>query len=172
MHRLRKEEVGQAKEAYPIMDGFAQGPERGIEVTLMLADYVAAANGSLTIVGGGANVTGPNAPHSIAMLFGVPWHLTNEKHGFQLELIDVDGNSVAPNGGDEPLVVKGEFEAGRPPGARSGMTFPVVVPLNLGPLGLPPHRQYEWRLLVDGNAREDWRLVFYTTPPIQQAEAA
>jgi hypothetical protein len=61
------------------MEGSVQDPARGIQVTMMLADYVAAPQGSLTIVGGGANVTGPNMPHSIALLFLVPWHLTNQR---------------------------------------------------------------------------------------------
>jgi hypothetical protein len=156
------------------MDASPQDPERGIQVTMMLADYVVAPQGSLTIVGGGANITGPNMQHSIALLFLVPWHLTNQRHQFRLELIDMDGNGVAVHDSDEPLVAEGQFEAGRPPGAPVGATFPCPVAMNLGPLGLPPHQTYEWRLLVNGEAREDWRLVFYTIPPIQgqQQQAA
>jgi hypothetical protein len=154
------------------MDGLPQDPERGIQVTMMLADYAAAAEGKLTIVGGGANVWGPNAPCAIGMLIHVPWHLTNQQHEFRLELIDMDGNGVAIRDADEPLVIQGQFEVGRPPGAPIGTTFPFPVPINLGPLGLLPHSHYEWRLMVDGKAHEDWRLVFHTRPPIQQADAA
>ena len=52
-------------------------PERGMKVTAMLADYAAAADGKLTIVGGGWTVTGPQpVPFAIAILVEVPWQLT------------------------------------------------------------------------------------------------
>jgi len=143
-----------------------------MQVTMLLAEFAAAPEGKLTLVGAGWSMTGPNAPCAIGMVFYVPWHLTNKKHEFQLELIDMEGNGVALHGADEPLIIGGEFEVGRPPGAPIGMTFPVGVPLNIGPLGLPPHQRYEWRLQVDGQTDEDWRLVFNTTPPIQQQKAA
>jgi hypothetical protein len=156
------------------MDGSLQDPVRGIQVTMLLAEFAAAPEGKLTVFGGGWNTTGPNAPCAIGMVFYTPWHLTNQKHEFRLELIDMDGNGVGIQGQEQPLVAEGQFEVGRPPGAPAGTTFPVAVPLNLGPLGLPPHQRYEFRLQVDGQAHEDWRLVFNTIPPIQgqQREAA
>ena len=149
------------------MDGFTQDPKRGIQVTMMLADYVDARNGSLTIVGGGANVTGPNAPHWVALSFLVPPHLAEEQHTFQLELIDLDGNAVSMRGQQQPLVLGGQFGVQRTPDAPADWTIPVSQGINLGSLGLPPHQTYEWRLMVDGETREDWRLVFHTIPPIQ-----
>jgi hypothetical protein len=156
------------------MDGALQDPERGIQVTMMLANYVEAPGGaSLTIVGGGANIAAPKATHAIALLFQVPWHLANKRHEFRLDLIDVDGGGVAPEEGDGgPLVVQGQFEVGRPPGARAGMTFTAAVPINLGMLTLPPSEQFEWRCHVNGETQDDWRLVFYTTPPAAQEKAA
>jgi hypothetical protein len=147
------------------MDGSTTDPKRGIQVTMMLADYVDARSGSLTIVGGGANVTGPNAPHWVALSFLVPPHLADEQHTFQLELIDLDGNAVSMRG--QPLVLAGQFGAQRAPDASPDWTLPVSHGINLGSLGLPPHQTYEWRLMVDGETREDWRLVFHTIPPIQ-----
>ena len=142
--------------------------ERGVKVTMLLADYAAAADGKLTVVGGGWNVTGPNpAPFAIAMLFEVPWHLTNSQQVFRLELIDPDGNGVVPIGGEEPIVIEGQFEVGRPPGVRAGTSFPFPVPINHPPLPLAPGAEYEWRLTVNGRAHEDWRLPFSTRPDLQ-----
>lgn len=144
-------------------------PERGIKVTMLLADYAAAADGKLTVVGGGWNVTGPYpAPFAIAMLFEVPWHLTNTEQTFRLELIDLDGNSVVPVGGEDPVIIEGQFEVGRPPGVRAGTSFPFPVPLNHPPLALAPGGEYEWRLTVNGRAHEDWRLAFSTRPEAEQ----
>lgn len=147
------------------MDADELDAERGIKVTMLLADYAAVADGKLTIVGAGWKVTGPQpAPFAIAMLFDVPWHLTNEQQQFRLELIDPDGNGVVPIGAEEPAIIEGQFEVGRPPGVRPGTSFPFPVPLNYPPLALAPGSEYEWRLTVNGRAHEDWRLAFSTRP--------
>jgi hypothetical protein len=147
-------------------------PERGVKVTAMLADYAAAADGKLTAVGAGWNVTGPQpVPFAIALLVEVPWHLTNKQHTVRLELIDLDGNPVTPTGADEPQTIELQFEIGRPPGLRPGTMLPVPLPINHGPMSLPPGGHYEWRLTVNGEAHEDWRLAFSTRPDAQ-SEAA
>lgn len=127
------------------MDGLPQDPERGIQVTMMLADYVDASKGSLTIVGGGANVTGPNAPHSLALSFLVPSHLADQQHMFRLELIDMDGNGVGvATTGHQPLVVEGQFEVQRAEDVPDDQTYPCSAGFNFGPLGLPPHQTYDF----------------------------
>jgi len=139
--------------------------EGGVRVTMLLADYAATAEGKLTVVGGGWNVTGPDpVPFAIAILFEVPWHLTNEQQAFRLELIDPDGNGVVPMGGTDPVVIEGQFEVGRPPGVKPGSTFPFPLPINHPPLPLEPGGEYEWRLTVNGRAHGDWRLAFSTRP--------
>jgi hypothetical protein len=148
------------------MDGFTQDPARGIQVTMMLADYVDARQG-LTIINGGSNVTGPNAAHSLALSFLVPPHLADKQHTFRLELIDMDGNGVGIQGNPTPFVFEAQFAVERPEGGSADWTIPVSAGINLGPLGLPPHQTYEWRLMVDGDTHEDWRLVFHTISPIQ-----
>jgi hypothetical protein len=155
------------------MDGIPQDPVRGIQATMMLADYVDASKGSLTIVGGGANVTGPNAPHALALSFLVPSHLAGEPHTFRLELIDMDGKGVGVSTiGHQPVVIEGQFAVQLDEDSFDGQTFPCPVGVNLGALGLPPHQTYEWRLMVDEQTHEDWRLVFHTIPPIQGQQRA
>lgn len=150
----------------------AQGPERGLKVTAMLADYAAAADGKLTVVGGGWSMIGPDpCPFAIAMLIEVPWHLTNQAHVVRLELIDLDGNPVTPLGATEHEMIEVRFEIGRPPGLRSGSTLPFPVPLNHGPMALPAGSHYEWRWTVNGQAHEDWRLAFSTRPDAQSQAA-
>ncbi len=140
---------------------------------MMLANYAEAVNGSLTIVGGGANITGPNAPHSVALLFIVPANLADEQHTFRLELIDGDGKGVGvAQSQHQPLVVEGQFGVQLEEEPFAGQTFACPVAINLGPLGLPPHQTYEWRLMVDEDTQEDWRLVFHTIPPIQGQQRA
>lgn len=150
------------------MDASELDADRGIRVTMMLADFASTAEGKLTVVGGGWNVTGPNpTPFAIAILFEVPWHETNEPQQFRLELIDHDGNAVVPLGAEEPVVIEGQFEVGRPPGVKAGSSFPFPLPINHPPLPLAPGGEYEWRLTVNGRARADWRLAFSTRPDAQ-----
>lgn len=150
-------------------------PERGFKTTVMLADFAqASGDGKLTVVGGGWTVTGPEpAPFAIAGIIEVPWHLTNQKHKFRFELIDLDGQSVTietPEG-QQPLFFEGEFEVGRPPGVRPGTAMTVPLALLHGPVPLAPGSHFEWRWTIDGEAHEDWRLGFSTRPVVQSLAA-
>jgi hypothetical protein len=138
-----------------------------MKVTMLLADYAQAAEGKLNIIGGGWNITGPlPAPFAIALLLEVPWDRTNEPHHFKLELVDSDGHPVlvpTPDG-ERPLSIETDFEVGRPPGVKPGTPLPFPLALNIGPQPLAPGGRYEWRLTVDDESAEDWRLAFSTRP--------
>jgi hypothetical protein len=138
-----------------------------MKVTMLLADHAQAAEGKLNIIGAGWNVAGPEpSPFAIAILFEVPWDRANERHSFRLELVDSDGYAVmVPGGEDEsPLVIEGHFEVGRPAGVKRGTPLPFPLAMNLPPQPIPPGGRYEWRLTVDDETDEDWRLTFSTRP--------
>jgi hypothetical protein len=42
---------------------------------------------------------------------------------------------------------------------------------NSGPQPIPPGANYEWRLMIDGETDEDWRLAFSTRPEAQSYAA-
>ena len=140
---------------------------------MLLADYAQAAEGKLNVIGGGWTITGPvPAPSAIGILIEVPWDRTNERHEFRLELLDSDGEPVLgqnPAGAREPLVIGGQFEVGRPPGIKRGTPISFPVAINLPPQPLPPNGRYEWRLSIDDESDENWRLAFSTRPgePLQ-----
>jgi hypothetical protein len=136
-----------------------------VKVTMLLADYAQVADGKLTIVGGGWSVTGPMpVPFAIAVLFEVPWDRANVKHRFRLDLVDADGHVVfaATDEGEEPVVIEGEFEAGRPPGMKPGTPLDVPIAINLPGPPVEPGGRFEWRLTVNGEGDTDWRLPFST----------
>ena len=134
---------------------------------MLLADHAQAAEGKLNIIGAGWTVVGPApAPFAIAILFEVPWDRANEEHSFRLELVDSDGIPVLvpTTDGEEPLMIEGQFEVGRPPGVKRGTALPFPLALNMGPQPIAPGGRYEWRLTVDEESDEDWRLAFSTRP--------
>ena len=133
---------------------------------MLLADFAQVSDGKLTVVGGGWSLTGPEpAPFGIAILIRVPWDQANQRHVMRLELLDADGNAVetdAESGdGEEPIVFFDDvpFEVGRPAGLKPGTPLDFPVAINSGPVLLAPGR-YEWRLTIDGNVDDDWRLPF------------
>jgi hypothetical protein len=138
-----------------------------VKVTLLLADAAQAAEGKLYILGGGWSVTGPApSPSALAAYVQVPWDQTNTKHSFVFELLTSDGHPVivgTPDG-EQPLVIDGSFEVGRPAGIKPGSPIDFPLAINLGPLPLPPGQRFEWRLTIDGQADENWRLPFSTRP--------
>jgi hypothetical protein len=133
---------------------------------MLLADFAQVSDGKLTIVGGGWSLTGPEpTPVGIAILIRVPWDQANQRHVMRLELLDADGQPVemdAETGdGSEPIVFFDDvpFEVGRPAGLKPGTPLDFPVAINSGPLLLEPGR-YEWRLTIDDEADDDWRLPF------------
>ena len=141
--------------------------DKSWKVTMMLADAAQVADGKLNVLGAGWNLTGPApAPFAIGLIFEVPWQETNRPHTYRFELVDIDGNPVIPLGGnpEQPLVLEEGFEVGRPPGVRPGAYLPVPRAINFSPIPLPPDSYFEWRLTIDSEQREDWRLGFSTRP--------
>ena len=121
--------------------------------------------GKLYILGGGWSVTGPQpVPMAIALKIDVPWDQANTRHRWRLELVDADGQpfQLPEEGG--AVEIEQEFEIGRPPGIKPGTALDFVVALNVPPLPLEPNAQYAWRLTIDGEGSDDWRLPFSTRP--------
>ena len=140
-----------------------------MKVTMMLADYAVVADDKLTIVGGGWSIIGPDpAPFGIGILVLVPWDQANTRHTMRLELLDADGNPVLGRDEDdedaeaEPIVFLDEleFEVGRPPGIKPGTPLEFMIAVNSAPVAMEPGARYEWRLSIDGESRDDWRLAF------------
>lgn len=134
---------------------------------MILADSAQVAEGKLYILGGGWSVTGPGpSPSAIAIKIAVPWTSANQRHSWQLDLINPDGRPVlleTPDGLQAPSV-QGEFEVGRPPGLPPGSAIDVPIAITLGPIPLEPGQQYMWQLSIDGHAADEWRCVFTVRP--------
>ena len=149
---------------------FELDPNRGMKVTMMLADSAQVAEGKLYVMGGGWTITGPQpSPCALAGIVEVPWQLTDREHLLRFDLIDLDGNPVmveTPDG-ERPLFIEAKFEVRRPPGARQGASVAMPFAVNSGPVPLPPGSDLEWRYTVDGEAREEWRIAFSTRPEAQ-----
>lgn len=134
---------------------------------MLLADFAQVSDGKLTVVGGGWSLTGPEpVPFGIAILIRVPWDQANQRHVMRLELLDADGLAVevdveGEEEASEPIVFFDDvpFEVGRPAGLKPGTPLDFPVAINSGPLMLAAGR-YEWRLTIDGEADDDWRLPF------------
>jgi hypothetical protein len=138
------------------------------KATMLLADSAQVSEGKLHLLGGGWTFVGPDpTPTAIALIISVSWDLTNRQHRWRLELVDSDGNPVTvttPLEHEEPVALEGVFEVGRPPGTPQGTDLNVPVAINLGPLPLESGTRYEWRLTINTESDEDWRLPFNTRP--------
>lgn len=141
---------------------------------MLLADHAQAVEGKLYILGGGWNVMGIGTPSAVAVYVHVSWDETNMQHRWRLELVDSDEQPVEVPGplGEQPIVLEGQFEVGRPPGAALGSEQGVAIAVNLGPLALVPGRRYVWRLSINGGTDENWRLPFSVAQPPPGAQGA
>jgi hypothetical protein len=142
-----------------------------MKVTLLLADAAQAAGGKLYILGGGWSITGPGpSTCALALKVEVPWDQANQRHRFELSLVDEDGRQVIlpSDQGERPIDINGEFEVGRPPGLLPGTPIDYVLAVNFASVPFPPGRRLEWRLSIDGRTEDDWRVGFTTRPSSPQ----
>jgi hypothetical protein len=134
-------------------------PERPINVTMVLADHAQVADQKLFIAGGGWTDMNGAAPFALAMVIEVPIEQTGTEHTFTVDLIDSQGHPAlmpTPNG-MEPVHHEITMQIETPEDAPATLVSPFVI--KSGPMPLAP-ASYEWRLQVDGEARENWRLPF------------
>ena len=140
----------------------------------MLADSAQVQGGKIYALGGGWNVTGPQAlPSALTGIVRVDWSEANQDHRLRFDLVSDDGAPfMAPTpAGPQPFHVEMSFQVGRPPGIAPGSELNVPFAINIGPLPLEPGRRYEWRPKIDGVDFADDRLAFSMrqAPPGQQS---
>lgn len=134
-----------------------------MRVTMLLADAAQVAEGKLYILGGGWTDVGPGpAPMAIALKIDIPWDETNRRHKWEIKLVDEDNKQITL--GDNPLGMNGEFEAGRPPGHRTGTPITLPMAINLGPIPIPPGGRYIWKLYINGESKDTWEAAFNMRP--------
>lgn len=107
-------------------------PELGTQIEwLIIADAAQVLGNKLYLLGGGWDTLTVGQgfpvqqPVSVAISFRVPWHETNQKHEFELEVFtdSPDGKSLAKVGG--------AIEVGRPPGIKPGQSQRLQAALNI-----------------------------------------
>jgi len=131
-----------------------------VGVTMLLADAAQVADHKLYILGGGLTAVGPRPqPVAIALLLSVPWDRANITHEWSVDLLDEDGHPV-PNR-DDPVTIRGRFEAGRPTGLQPGTPLAVPLAINFTTLPVMPGHSYIWQLLIEGRTRPEWRVRFH-----------
>ena len=144
-----------------------------MNVTLVLADYARAADGKLDVLGGGWTVTGPHpATFGIGILIEARPGEFGQQHDLVLELVDEDGQLVPQPESEEAMMrIEGQIELLPPPGHSPAE--PVVIPLAFNATNVPlqPGRRFEFRLWMDGETKEAWRLPFSTRPPEPESPA-
>jgi hypothetical protein len=148
---------------------------REAKVTLMLAQAAQAAEGLLNVLGAGWTQISVGTPFAIAGIIEMPWGAAGEQHRFRLELLDDQGKPVVvetPENGPQPVHIEGGFDLAPHPGIKRGTPLSMPLAINLPPQQLAAGTRYEWRLELDGQAHEDWRLGFSTRPAGPQAMAA
>lgn len=140
-----------------------------ITAMMMMADGAQVADGKLFILGGGVAILPPQPqPISLALLLQVPWDRGEETFEWVCELLDEDGVPVLV--GEMPVLVNGQFHAGRPPTWPEGAPLAVPIAINFSALPLEPGRRYSWRLAVDGHSEPEWQAAFSVAlPPLEQA---
>lgn len=129
-----------------------------MELTFILADFAAAENGKLTVVGGGWTMCPPGHPHGLGLIIETGWGEANQPHHVELELIDADGQPFTDSVGN-PVHAGFDFEVGRPPGMPIGSALAQAVAINVQVPTVAGQR-YEWVASIDGKSKPTWRRSF------------
>jgi hypothetical protein len=143
-----------------------------LNVSVMLANFAKASDNMLDVQQAGWTFVGPGpVSFFVAGLVYCQWHEANQKHELKVELLDADGRAFPHPINGQPVQVGVVFEIGRPPGVKPGATMTMPFALPFGAFELDPGAQYEIRVSVDGEGRDEWRLPFTVreAPPQQIA---
>jgi hypothetical protein len=62
---------------------------------------------------------------------------------------------------EDPVAVRGRFEAGRPAGLQPGSPLAVPLAINFATLPVRPGSTYIWQLQIEDRTRPEWRVRFY-----------
>ncbi len=139
----------------------------------MMLGLAATSGGDLSLLGGGWQVRPARAvmPAAIAIVVRIPRKQAGT-HDIRLELQDMDGAivDIPPPDGPGPLVIESSVGVSglKDPKLRTPLLAHYAV--NLPPFPLPPGREFQWRLHVDGKTRPAWTLPFRTMRPEEEAE--
>lgn len=127
---------------------------------MLLCDHAQVADGKLYVLGGGWNQAqaGVPLPMALAVVIAVPWDATNQKHELIIRLADDDGVQI--DNEDQPVVIGGPFEVGRPPGVKQGTPLNQQMAFKFGTIVLDPGG-YVFELSIDDTmlARAPFRVI-------------
>ena len=117
---------------------------------LILCDWAEVINGKLYMMGAGwSRIRADNPVNvSLAIMWKIPWSKANEPQDIEVALLTEDGKRVARPDGKE-VALKGQIEAGRPPGMKFGSPLDAPLAVTIGSLQLEPGR-YRFELSVNG----------------------
>ncbi len=116
---------------------------------MLLCDAADQVGGKLYIMGGGwTHLLYADQPTSMALaiVLGVSWNETNERHLVEAALRTDDGEQVLVQG--QPVVQSGQIEVGRPAGLKPGSTLNTPLAMSFHGLALPAGG-YVWDLHVN-----------------------
>ncbi|MEW6553567.1 MAG: hypothetical protein AB1384_04700 [Actinomycetota bacterium] len=123
-----------------------------LEIMVMLCDAAEVVEGKFFILGGGWDICNALINHmGLAVDIKVGWTETNQDHRFELELQTEDGEKVMVGEPSSPVIVEGNFNAGRPPNVPPGSPISVKQALNFTNLKLEPGKRYRWEIRIDGS---------------------
>ena len=147
------------------------------DITMILADYAAVADGKLVVVGAGWNVNRAPAPCSIGGLLKVPWSTDEASHSYHLvlELVDEDGQPfmiLSDDGNRMPLRAAIDIALQQPPGVPMGVGVNYPFAFNFGPVPYERPKRYTWQLYLDGDTKDAWRASFIAIEMAQQEQAS
>ena len=143
-------------------DSRSLNADRPINVTMVLADHAQVADGKLFVAGGGwTDMTGA-VPFAVALVVEIPIEKAGTNHKFELDLIDAQGQpALMPTPqGMVPVHQELDMQVEAPEDASAAATFINPFVIKYAPMPIAPD-DYEWRLMVDGETRENWRLPFH-----------
>lgn len=101
---------------------------------IILADSAQVVGNKLYLLGGGWDVLSSQRglPFqqrcSVAVSIKVPWNETNQKHGFEIEMLSEDEQTEEPR---SMMKAAGQFEVGRPAGIPSGQDQRVQLAMDM-----------------------------------------